>query len=339
MDLPVLFLSGRFISFWPFYFFLAVLFSFWPFYFPSKTGSFLNITYGEFIGLLGAFIWALHSLLLRTQVHKASPLLLNAFRCAVASIFFWILLPFGAPKSAYTSVTGLEWLMLAGSVLLIIGVGDTLHMISMREIGISRSMGLTGIHPLTTLFFERIILGTPFNETFIAGCVLVVVGITLLSSRVEQTAKEDTDSGRLTYGILLALAAAVCWGLGTVITKPAIAHLTPVQANSIRMPLVALCLYLSYRWSGQQRQQGQRLKQLGGRTLLIMGAVGILGMGLGSLSFLVALELIGPAKTTLLAGLSPVMALIMAVIFLKEQVNIRIVLGVILSTTGVWLVL
>ena len=76
-----------------------------------------------------------------------------------------------------------------------------------------------------------------------------------------------------------------------------------------------------------------------GRTLVVVGGVGILGMGLGSLCFLTALELIGPAKTTLLAGMSPVLALAMAVLFLKEKVNARIVLGVVLCTAGVWLVL
>ncbi len=299
----------------------------------------MHISYGDFMGLLGAFIWALHSLLLRAHVHKASPLLLNAFRCAIAAIFFWILLPFGAPLVSYNAVTGWQWIMLAGSVILVIGVGDTLHMISIREIGVSRSMALSGIHPLTTLLFERILLGTPFNETFIAGCFLVVVGIALLSGRSQQIKREDARSGRLLYGIVLALAAAVCWGLGTVITQPAIIHLTAVQANSIRMPLVALILYFSYRWSHRTHRPRLRLSTLGMRTLVMLGGIGILGMGFGSLCFLIALELIGPAKTALLTGMSPVITLILAIVFLKEQVNVRIVLGVILCTAGVWLVL
>ncbi len=118
-------------------------------------------------------------------------------------------------------------------------------------------MGLTGIPPLTTLLFERILLGTPFSEGFIVGCVLVVVGIALLSSRGQ--AAERVGGSRLTYGVVLALVAAMCWGLGTVILKPAILHLTPIQANSIRMPLVALMLYLSYRWSGQKGRQERPL--------------------------------------------------------------------------------
>ena len=168
----------------------------------------MNISYGDFIGLLGAFIWALHGLLLRTQVHKASPILLNAFRCAVATVFFWVMLPFGPSLDIYAELPGTQWLMLAGSVLLVIGVGDTLHMIAIREIGVSRSMGLSGIHPLTTLFFERVLLGTPFSETFIGGCIMVVAGIALLSGRAQLVKREDAVSGRAAVTGQCCFAAA-----------------------------------------------------------------------------------------------------------------------------------
>ena len=48
---------------------------------------------------------------------------------------------------------------------------------------------------------------------------------------------------------------------------------------------------------------------------------------------------IGPAKTTTLSSVSPVFGLVMAVLFLKEKVSLRIVLGAALCVSGVWLVL
>ncbi len=296
----------------------------------------ISVTYGELIGLSCAFIWALHSLLLRTQVHKASPALLNSFRCAVASVFFWILLLFGPPLATYGEVTAWEWFLLAGSVLIVIGVGDTLHMVAIREIGVSRTMALSGIHPLTTLLFEWLLLDTPFSNTFVLGCSLVVAGVVCLSSQGQVGGRDEGEVPvRWRYGIALSLVAALFWGLGAVMIKPAIVHLTPVQANSVRMPLVALMLYLFCSWG----RKGPGLGHLDWRTLCVMGAVGILGMGLGSMFFLMAIDLIGPAKTTTLSAISPVLALVMAVVFLKEKVNLRIILGVFLCVAGVWLVL
>ena len=295
-----------------------------------------SISFGEFIGLACAFIWALNGLIVRTQLRRVPPALLNAVRCGAGAVFVWVLLPFGPPLSTYLAVPPHEWALLIGSVLIAIGIGDTLYLTAIREIGVSRTLALSGIHPLTTLFFEWLLLDHPFTWMFVLGCLLVVGGVILLSTGSSGIARADGDPPiRLRLGVFLALTAALFWGLGTVILKPAIAHLTPVQANSIRMPLVALVLYLPRRWSRQE----PGLRQLGWRTLLIVAGTGVLGMGLGSILFLMALDLIGPAKTTTLSATAPVFALVMAMVFLKEKVNPRIVLGVALCVSGVWLVL
>ncbi len=295
-----------------------------------------SISFGEVIGLVCAFIWALNGLVMRTQVHKVPPALLNSIRCGAAAVFVWMLLPFGAPLSAYLEVSLQQWALLVGSVLIAIGIGDTLYLAAIKEIGVSRTLALVGIHPLTTLFFEWLFLEHIFDWRFVLGCCLVVAGVIGLSTRSQQEARAvDEPPMRLRLGVFLALASALFWGLGTVMTKPAIAGLTPVQANSIRMPLVALVLYLPRYWYRQE----PGLRQLEWRTLLIVAGVGVLGMGLGSLLFLKALDLIGPAKTTTLSSVSPVFGLVMAVLFLKEKVSFRIVLGAALCVSGVWLVL
>ena len=66
---------------------------------------------------------------------------------------------------------------------------------------------------------------------------------------------------------------------------------------------------------------------------------GVLGMGLGSYFFLLSIDMIGPAKTAVLASVAPVFGLIMAASFLKEPLNTRLVAGVFLCVGGVWLVL
>ena len=295
-----------------------------------------SISYGEGVGLACAFIWAVHNLLLRTQVHKAPVALLNAIRCGAASVFFWILLPFGPPLESFGQVTALEWVLLAGSVVTAIGIGDTLQMVSIREIGVSRNMALSGLHPLSTLFFEWLLLGSPFGWTFVVGCCLAVLGIVCLADRTHYgTGASDSVPGNLKLGMVMGLTAVLFWGVGTVMTKPAIAHLTPVQANSVRMPLVALALYMPRFLGGR----GPELRRLNRRTLAIFAGLGVLSMGLGSMLFLTALDLIGPAKTSTLSSVSPVLGLVMAVIFLKEKVNFRVVMGVGLCMLGVWLVL
>ena len=47
----------------------------------------------------------------------------------------------------------------------------------------------------------------------------------------------------------------------------------------------------------------------------------------------------GPAKTATLTSATPVLSLILAVIFLKEQITLRLVTGIALCVAGVLLVL
>ncbi len=55
--------------------------------------------------------------------------------------------------------------------------------------------------------------------------------------------------------------------------------------------------------------------------------------------YVMAIARIGPAKMATLGSVSPVFGLVMAVIFLKEKVTLRLVTGVGLCVVGVWLVL
>lgn len=296
----------------------------------------ISISYGEAMCLLCALIWAFNGLVLRTQSFKVPPALMNAVRCGIAALFFWTLLPFGAPLSDYGQVLPHEWALLLGAVLVGVVTGDTLYLVAIREMGVSRTMALVGTFPLTTLLFEWLLLQRPVNRAFVMGCCLVVSGVICLSSRSRQEqAGQNAQPGRLVYGVFLALTAAFLWGLSTVMLKPAIAHLTPVQANSIRMPLVALVLFVVWSWG--QREGG--IRQMDRRALAIVAGTGVLGMGVGSLLFLEAIQLVGPAKTATLSSASPVFGMVMAVIFLKETMTLRLALGVLLCVAGVWLVL
>lgn len=291
---------------------------------------------GQFFGLFCGFIWALNVLIMRPQIAAVPPALLNSIRCGAAAVLTWMMLPFGPPLTTLLEVPLDEWGLLLGSVLVTIGIGDTLYLTAIKYIGVPRALALSGIFPLPTIFFEWLLLGRPFSWGFILGCVFVVSGVICLAARTSPEPKgPEKRTERLHLGAFLALAAALIWGLGTVMTKPAIAHLTPIQANSIRLPLVALILYVPMLWN----KNAPRLHQLDRYTLFIVSLSGILGMGLGSMTYLYAVKLIGPAESNTLASTSPVFGLLMALIFFKEKIIFRLALGVLLCVVGVWLVL
>ena len=292
-----------------------------------------SISAGEAFGLSCSFVWALNSLMVRTQSQAIPPAMMNGIRCAVATVLFWALLPFGPPLSSYEHVTGTEWALLVGGLLIGMAIGETMYLAAIKEIGVSRAMALSGTFPLSTFFFEWALLDNPFSRKFFLGICLVTVGVVFLSSRARQPSGERPD--RLALGMFLALFACLLWGLSTVMLKPAIANLTSVQANSVRVPLTAAVLFLARAWTGPV----MRIRDIDRRALIVVGASGIVGVGAGSMLYLMAISRIGPAKMATLASVSPVMGLLMAAVFLKEKLTLRLVGGVVLCVGGVWMVL
>jgi drug/metabolite transporter (DMT)-like permease len=296
-----------------------------------------TISSSELLALGCAFAWALNGLLLRSQLLKVSPPLINVVRCGMAGLFYWLLLPFdSAPLAAFSQVTLGEWGLLLGNVVIGLVIADVLYLTSIREIGLSRTLALTGVFPLATLLWEHLLLQQPLNPDLLLGSCLVVVGVILLAGQVKaKSGAQEVGAERLKFGIFISLVAAVLWGLSTVLIKPAMAHMTAVQANAVRMPLVSLLLYLTRVWPNEN----ENLARLDWRTVGVLSLTGILGMGIGGLMFLAALKDLGPARAVTITSVSPVFGLIFGVVFLKERLSVRIVAGVVFCVAGVWAVL
>ena len=127
---------------------------------------------------------------------------MNAIRCIVASIIFFIALPFDtAPLADLLEVTKNQWFLMFAALSLGVALGDTLYIIALKEIGVSRTLTLTGTFPLTTLIWQTLLLNAPLNPTLITGSLLVVLGIIVLSQSVEDI-EEPTNLYR---NILLAV--------------------------------------------------------------------------------------------------------------------------------------
>ncbi|MCC7263449.1 MAG: DMT family transporter [Candidatus Latescibacteria bacterium] len=294
---------------------------------------------GELCALLSAFLGALSALLVRTQSHLLPPAAMNALRCGAAGLCYLVLLPFTEPLATLLQVPLREWALLLASLSIGMVVGDTLYLTAIREIGVARALALACTCPLLTMFFEWVLLGKPASPGLALGAGLVAGGVMLLSSRgapaEPAVVGQPRSPLRLKYGAAMALGAAASWGLSMVFLGPAIAHLTTIQANAVRLPLVAGLLY----FTRVHHRRHQDLQGLDRRAGLVVALSGLVGMGLSAFTFLSALRMIGATKTATLGSTSPVFGVILAAFFLKEEVSLRMLLGIAACMGGVWLVL
>ena len=294
----------------------------------------LSLSLAELAALGCAFIWALNGLLLRTQSEKIPPATMNAVRCAVAGGIFCLILPFDAPLADLLLVPLKEWGLLFASVTIGIAVGDTLYLAALKEIGISRAISLSGTFPLTTMLWETLLLDHPPHPSLVAGSLLVVAGVILLSKPARSAGSAAETPGRLKFGVFLCLIASVFWGLSSVLLKPAIVNFSLVQANAVRMPMVALFLFF-FRILPSD---GESLRTFDRRSFLVVALTGVLGMGIGAYLFLYAINYAPVAKAVTLTSSAPFFGMILGAVFLKEKLTVRLVLGMLCCMAGVWVV-
>ncbi len=292
------------------------------------------MAYGILFGLISAFIWATTSLAIKAQSDKIHPTSFNAFRMIVASLFTFALLPFFDGWQALTQVSSSSFIALAASSLIGIAIGDVMYFWSLTKIGASRALPLSGAYTLFTWLIAVPVLGEPVTLGAVAGTVLVLLGVYLLSPKQDDHIHTDPRTVRI--ATFAALGGAALWAIATTLLKMGMQDSASVLVvNAVRLPVAAVATtlvgYVQARgklWDGYTRASLPKL------TLLALYSTGI-----GMIVWTLTVEYAGAARASLLNTASPLIGVPLSVVFLRERVTRLVALGTLLSVAGVWLIL
>jgi uncharacterized membrane protein len=260
---------------------------------------------------------------------------MNLIRCVISTIFFWALLPFYGGLDALAAIPAAAWPWLVLSVLGLLVVGDTLYFRSMDLAGVSWAMPVASVNPLWAVLLAAAFLGEPLSWTLVLGAGLVIAGVVLVSrSAMPEVVDRVVDPENRRRGILLALLVSVLWAAGQVALKPATAGMHSVVANSVRQPMGMLILL------GLTLQQGRwrALRKLDRRSWAVIGIASLVGTGVGSLFFVLAIQLAGAGRTAVLTSTAPLLAIPFSMLWLRERPTRWTLAGTLLTTTGIVLV-
>lgn len=289
---------------------------------------------GIVLGVASATIWATSSLAVKAQAARVHPVSFNAFRLIVASLFFLVLLPFFGGWDAVAEMSFDTRLALTSSTIAGIVIGDTLYFWSMTQIGASRALPISGIYPLFTWAIAVPLLDEPITWRAMIGTALVLISLVLLAPVAQD---EPSGSSKLNRaGVLAAIGAAACWAIGTTALKFGLQEgVNLVVLNAFRLPLGALVLVLIMRkWKGAQMWNGYRRD-----NLPVLTALAWYSTALGAIVFILVVEYVGAARAALLNTVAPVIGIPLSIIFLRERVTLKLVIGALLSISGIVLIL
>jgi len=133
-------------------------------------------------------------------------------------------------------------------------------------------------------------------------------------------------------GMALALIVGVLWSASSVWLRSVSVDYDASAVGMVRVPMIAAILIVA-AWT--IRDSGLRRWNVSLRSHTVLALSGIFGTGLTTLFFIISLQRIGAGQTAVLFATSPLFALPMGYLFLREQITIWVWVGTAIAVVGI----
>jgi len=236
---------------------------------------------------------------------------------------------------------GLEaWGAMAVSGLIGIFVGDTALYSAVNRLGPRRAGVLFATHAAISAALGFWWLDERMSLQAVVGAALTLAGVMTamaLGRRKDETHAWESDTGHVGTGVALALLAALCQAIGSLVAKPVMAmQVDPVMASAVRVTVTAVA-HGALLLSGFRGARATHAPTL--RVLLQTGLNGFIAMGVGTTLVLLALEKGDVGVVAILSSVSPILVLPMLWFQLKRAPAPGAWLGASMTVLGTGLIL
>ena len=298
---------------------------------------------GELISIGVAFSWTATALLSAFGSKRLGNLTLNLMRMVIALVFsaimFWM--TSGSPLPAQASTEAYLWMLLSGVVGYVIG--DFCLFQCYIIIGSKFGQLFMTLAPITAAIMAWITLGQEIRPQAMLAMLVTLTGIAI-------SVLGRGDGHKLSLklpiaGVLFAIGAAVCQGVGLVLSKIGMNHyeaslttdmagwLLPFHANFFRCiaGTIGFTLLMAWRDGFAPLRKGVRDRK--GITVAV--ATTIFGPFLGVGASLLAVQYTAAGIASTLMALTPIIIILPAWWLFKQPITAKSVLGALISVIGV----
>jgi len=293
----------------------------------------VNCMFGEFLIVAAALFWAVGASLYRKGLLNVGPGMLNLFRSFPVAIYaFLVLLLLGKWGLLY-ELDMLSVTYIGFSAILVLAVGDTFYFIGLKSIGVARAVPICYSYSIFVALISTTILGESMAALTLVGTAAVVSGIWLVGGRTKNEVSKHAPQ-HSKRGVLAALTTSLCWACGFILFKIILSNTDPFVLASVRMLFLLPALGLFAIPSLGKRSSIRRLTR---SSILTIFLSGLIALGVGDTFLYLGLETAKANVAAPLASTTPLFAAIIAIVFLKERVSKRVVVGTLLVTAGTML--
>lgn len=289
---------------------------------------------GELAALGSAACWALSSIIAKDLTHRLSAFYIMAVRTAFGALFvlLMVLLLRNGHLILEIPLTPAVILVASGIVAII---GDVAFIQAMALDSVSRVMPTaSSLYIITSVAASAIFWGQHVTWLTAVGAAMVMGGIyAVMGTRRPEAHQRPAPmpGGPSRQALGLAVVAGLLWTASLMGVTNAMPSATPMAATALRMPFAAAVLLAMIGLRDEPRRLGNPRQDL--RLLVVSGAL----VAASTLLFLLSAKLSPPASVAILTSTSPVFAVPLAYLFLKERVTPRVLQGTTMCVIGVWL--
>ena len=295
---------------------------------------------GEFISIGVAFSWTATALLSEFGSKRLGNLTLNVLRMALALIFsvvlFWLVV--GSPFPSIGSMEACGWMLLSGLVGYVIG--DFCLFQCYIIIGSRYGQLFMTLAPLAAALMAWVTLGQQMAPMSIVAMFITLIGISI---SVLGRGEHHKVSLKLPLnGVLYAIGAALCQGIGLVLSKIGMDHyepgampdwLIPFSANFLRCVagIIGFSILLYFREG--LKPLSEALHDCKGMT--VATATTIFGPFVGVGFSLMAVQYTSAGIASTLMALTPIIIILPSYWLFHQKITWRSVIGAVISVLGV----
>ena len=297
---------------------------------------------GELISIGVAFSWTATALLSEFGSKRLGNLTLNVLRMAMALLFSLVLfyVAVGSPLPSGATWQSCGWMLLSGLVGYVIG--DFCLFQCYIIIGSRYGQLFMTLAPLAAALMAWITLGQEMSPMSILAMLVTLAGISI--SVLGRGEHHKVSLNLPLNGVLYAVAAAMCQGIGLVLSKIGMDHydttqlpewLIPFSANFLRCVagIIGFSFLLYFREGFQPLRNA--LQDAKGMTVVTMTTIFGPFMGVGFSLMAVQYAPAGIAST--LMALTPIIIILPSWWLFRQPITWRSVVGSVISFIGVGL--
>ena len=281
--------------------------------------------------LLMVIIWGSNFSVIKLALLEFPQATFNGLRLLLASSVFLVAIAVVRARARaglrppVPALTGAEWrlvflLGLLGTVLY-----QLLFLAGVARTSVANSALIFGCTPVAVAIMASVAGHDRLSGARWAGAALSFAGIYALVGRRAELSVSSLAGDALVFGGML------CWSLYSVLAQPLLKRHSPLIVTGLAMASGTV-VYLLFAIAPMLRTNWEAISAA---SWVLMASSSLLALAFAYMVWYTAVQRIGSSRTAIYSNLTPIVAMIVAAMWLGEQITQPQVIGAVLILSGI----